>query len=121
MNKPMYYGEDDALVTATYLHELGVFENLINEGADLNCRDGIGQTSLHAAADRGWRDLVRRLLDLGADPDLKDFTGDTALEIALFKEHSDIALLLGSRARGKGRILAPNRKGSRRAQRGVFA
>ena len=98
MHKPFYYREEDALVTATYLHELWVFEHLIAEGANLNCKDDIGQTPLHAAADRGWEDLVRRLLDLGADLDIEDFAGDTALDIALFREHSNIALLLESRA-----------------------
>jgi ankyrin repeat protein len=98
MNRPMYYEEEDALVTATYLRELGVFERLVKRGTNLNCRDGIGQTPLHAAADRGWKDLVERLLELGADPNLEDFAGDTPLDIALFREHSHIAQLLSPRA-----------------------
>jgi uncharacterized protein len=109
MNRPIYYEEEDALVTATYLHELGVFENLIKKGANLNCRDGIGHTPLHAAADRGWKNLVERLLELGADPNLEDFAGDTPLDIALFREHSDIALLLDPRVRGSRRVLVPRK------------
>jgi ankyrin repeat protein len=98
MHKPFYYREKDALVTATYLHELWVFEHLVADGADLNCKDDIGQTPLHAAADRGWEDLVMRLLDLGADLNIEDLAGDTPLDIALFREHSHVAVLLESRA-----------------------
>jgi ankyrin repeat protein len=103
MKSPIYYREKDALVIAAYLEETKVFEQLIAEGADPNCRDEIGQTPLHVAADQGSTGLVRRLLFLGADPNITDFDGDTPLDIAFFREHTDVATLLesiGARSRG---------------------
>lgn len=96
MKEPLYYREKDALVTATYLEDLKVFEQLIADGADLNCQDEIGQTPLHAAAEQSRTDLARRLLSLGADPNARDFDGDTPLDVARFREHTEIVVLLES-------------------------
>jgi ankyrin repeat protein len=44
--------------------------------------DRQGQTALHSAAGRGWAEVVRFLLDRGANPALKDLLGRTPLELA---------------------------------------
>ncbi len=45
-------------------------------------RDHEGQTALFAAADAGWDKVVKRLLDHGADPAIRDANGKTALDFA---------------------------------------
>jgi hypothetical protein len=48
----------------------------------VNLRDEVGQTALHIAAYRGFRNIVSILLENGADPDLEDAWGDTPWKIA---------------------------------------
>ena len=45
-------------------------------------RDHEGQTALFAAAESGWDQVVKHLLDRGADPTLQDASGKTALDYA---------------------------------------
>lgn len=56
---------------------------LVRRGADLNLRDGNGRTPvwIHASERDGARVLLR-LLELGADPNVPDRFGQTALDIA---------------------------------------
>jgi hypothetical protein len=52
---------------------------LIEHGADVNARDGKGQTPLHYAVNRRDLELIRLLLDAKADPNLSDAEGKTPL------------------------------------------
>lgn len=45
-------------------------------------RDHEGQTALFAAAEAGWNQVVKYLLDHGADPAVRDDVGKTALDYA---------------------------------------
>jgi ankyrin repeat protein len=56
---------------------------LITKGANVNARNGAGQTPLHQAAFRNNTELMGVLFDLGADPKLKDKRGWTAHDTAL--------------------------------------
>jgi hypothetical protein len=85
--------------TQTYLHylahgtqfwHLDVMGYLIGRGADVNALNSRGQTALHTAA-HAYSALtlpgnasmfVRKLLDLGADPNIPDKEGHTALSRA---------------------------------------
>ena len=59
----------------------------------------LGHASLHAAADRGHSDVVRRLLAALADVALTDARGYSALSVACFKGHTEtVRLLLDARA-----------------------
>lgn len=49
---------------------------------------------LMAAAYEGHIDIVKKLLDLRADPNLQNDAGSTALSLAVGKEHYDSAMLL---------------------------
>lgn len=55
-------------------------ELLVGHGWDINERVG-GRTLLHHDANHGHGNRVRVLLDLGADPDLRDGEGRTALHL----------------------------------------
>jgi ankyrin repeat protein len=55
---------------------------LLDAGADINAVNNNGQSSLHAAARMDMKDLVRFLGERGANLDVKDRNGSTALDIA---------------------------------------
>ncbi|TQN71668.1 putative ankyrin repeat protein, partial [Colletotrichum shisoi] len=56
---------------------------LLEKGADVNCQQDDGMTALHLAAQRGEHSVVETLLGHGADPDLGDKRGKTALSEAI--------------------------------------
>lgn len=57
---------------------------LLANGADANDQDDRQRfTPLHAAAGRGSKEAVQALLDAGADPDLEDKYGRTAIEYSV--------------------------------------
>ncbi|CEL52223.1 Acyl-CoA-binding domain-containing protein 1 OS=Arabidopsis thaliana GN=ACBP1 PE=1 SV=2 [Rhizoctonia solani AG-1 IB] len=68
----------------------------------LNSRDEFEYTPLHLATDRGHLEVVRFLLDKGADVTLKDQDGDTSLEIATAAKHQAIVELLQEHLRKAG-------------------
>jgi len=94
MPDPIYFNDPDALVTATYYCENEIFERLITAGADVNCTNEHGETSLHTASQEGWEHLVIRLLECGADPNRPDKKGDTPWDYAVFYEHPEIKAIL---------------------------
>jgi ankyrin repeat protein len=64
---------------------------LIDHGADIEAADAVGWTALHAAADCGNSEIVRLLIEKGADV-RRD--SDKALKLAIAKGHNKIQLLL---------------------------
>jgi hypothetical protein len=54
---------------------------LATKGADINRQAPDGGTALHMAARQGYRLAYRRLLELGAKPELKCRTGHTAADL----------------------------------------
>jgi uncharacterized protein len=70
---------------------------LLAAGADINAKDGTrGLTPLHEAARWGWNDVVRFLVDHGADLQAKDNRGLTPVDSAMGKA--------GGNSRGGQRI-----------------
>lgn len=61
----------------------GVFQELIQQGADLNAKDGRGNTPLHLAAGNGLVDVGRALIEAGADLSVSNANGATAHDYAL--------------------------------------
>jgi ankyrin repeat protein len=55
---------------------------LLDAGANINAVNGNGQSSLHAAARMDMKDFVRFIGERGANLDIKDRNGSTALDIA---------------------------------------
>jgi hypothetical protein len=79
-----------ALTEAFRARDIPAMEALVAQGADVNCRikrlasDGGRTPMLVEAADFGKIDMIRALLKMGADPNLADTLGYTALHRAVF-------------------------------------
>ena len=107
-----------ALAMAAYFGHTDVVQLLISKGADINKKDISGKCPLHWAAEQGHFDTVRLLINLGAqpaltllayngqktslqmlllagaDPNMRDSDGHTALTRAALMSHEDIVRLL---------------------------
>jgi ankyrin repeat protein len=71
------------LMSAVSDGNLSIVRLLINAGADVNLQDRFGDSPLARAVTRpGRTKLVKRLLECGADPRLKDCDGMTVVEVA---------------------------------------
>ncbi|MGD2095837.1 MAG: ankyrin repeat domain-containing protein [Phycisphaerales bacterium] len=68
--------------------------SLLSDGADINARDRIGGTPLHAAVQNRHLELIELLIDEGADINAKNNTGQTPLHLAVDYSQQDIAELL---------------------------
>lgn len=62
---------------------LQAIDLLVAAGAKVDSLDGQGQSALFGAAVRGWDDVVRKLVGLGAQVARKDARGRTAADVAL--------------------------------------
>jgi len=68
--------------------------SLINDGADINARDGKGRTALMLAASDGRFSLVKLLTESKADPEVKDSSNFKAMDYAVTQNHQDCARLI---------------------------
>ena len=82
-----------ALTLALVLKHPQVAEYLIQKGARINYDDGFKPTPLHAAVENGYLDLVRLLVEKGANVNVLD-NDSTPLTFALTRKHEDIAIYL---------------------------
>jgi ankyrin repeat protein len=64
---------------------LAVVQALLEAGADVNYQTEVGQTAIFGAATNGWNHMVELLVTYGADLNIKDLQGNTALDAALGK------------------------------------
>ncbi|XP_053573856.1 KN motif and ankyrin repeat domain-containing protein 2 [Bombina bombina] len=79
------FRSDEDIETVTQMLRLG----------DVNCRASqAGQTALMLAVSHGRLDVVRALLECGADVNVQDHDGSTALMCACEHGHADIVTLL---------------------------
>ena len=76
--------EEKALFAAIRKGNIVEVERLLNEGVDLDVRYRDGWTPLHEACNQGHPDIVRLLLERGADVGARNRHGDTAHDIVVF-------------------------------------
>jgi ankyrin repeat protein len=76
---------------------------LIQHGADVNAADARGDRPIHVAAQQGLNDVVKLLVELGANPQAMNGAGRTALDLVTApgrNHHDDTATLLQELASG---------------------
>jgi len=66
-------------------------EVLVASGAEVNAIGDIENTPLHSAAMMGKFPAAKRLLELGADPTIKNELGQNALDVAKIGGHERLA------------------------------
>lgn len=113
----VHFSNDRPLRLACFYGRLPTVHALIANGADVNCpgddldnqfelpKHVRGQVELSApifepivaASSEGHLEVVRTLLDAGADPKVRSAGGADALTAALIRKHGDLALLLMQR------------------------
>ena len=73
----------------------GRIKQLIKHGAELNAQNPKGVSALHAAAKAGYLNVLRVLIDAGADLAIQDNSGNTPLDLSIkFNREEATALLL---------------------------
>ena len=77
--------------------DLARVRSLLDGGADIEARGGLGDSPLHEAAMGGHHEVVSLLLDRGADPNARDKQGRTPLLAAAF--FSGVAAVLAKQGR----------------------
>ncbi len=87
----------DDLMSAAGRGDLVAVNTLIAHGADVNAKDGNGQTALYWATTGGHTDVMQTLLAHGADVNAKNISGQTALEVAAQLGHNDVVKTLLAR------------------------
>lgn len=70
------------MVSPCWSNRAAVVALLARHGADLDARDGSGNTVLHWAVDYDWPNVVRALIELGADVFAENAAGKTCVDLA---------------------------------------
>jgi hypothetical protein len=82
-----------ALIDGVMGKHLGLVNDLIKSGADVNLKSRDGQTALVVAVGAGEEKIAETLVKAGADPDITDFLGASARKYAeLFRQKTIIDL-----------------------------
>jgi ankyrin repeat protein len=71
-----------------------ITEILKGNPEQINKQDALGVTALMCAANNGHAEVVKQLLQKGADPTIKGQTNNTALDLALKCNQPQVILLL---------------------------
>jgi hypothetical protein len=105
LNESIYGFANDTLLTWAVSVNSDATALLLSSRADVNKRSGQGMTPLHCAAWHGHVELVRVLLDAGADTTIQcvkgtsklpndEYFGKTPSEVARENGHADVAALI---------------------------
>ena len=81
------------LFAAAQIGDMEMYGDALYEGADINESTGAGKTSLMMACEKGFTDLVKFIIERGADRDLQDYQGLTARDYALGGSNPELASL----------------------------
>jgi len=88
-------GVNEDLLEASRTGDLAAVQALIAKGAALETKTPYGQTPLYVAAMNGREDVVRFLLEKGANPDVHDtFYKASMLDFVLQRKHYGVAKML---------------------------
>ena len=85
----------DALIATVITQKTNVLVFLLEQGIGLNAQDKtMGWTALIWAAKDGKPDILNTLVAYGADKSIVDYSGKTAYDWAIEKNHNDLAARL---------------------------
>ncbi|PIU09457.1 hypothetical protein COT30_04305 [Candidatus Micrarchaeota archaeon CG08_land_8_20_14_0_20_49_17] len=85
------------LLNAASVGDLETAEALLEAGANVNICNPYGQTALHLAAEWGYTETAKALLEAdGVDIDVIDRSGETALDLATIWNHMETAAVLSA-------------------------
>lgn len=93
--------ERDSLHRECVLGNTERVAGLVAGGRDVNEAIG-GKTPLYLAAEHGHLEIVRILVEAGADPNAGDFSGRTPLDSATENGHQEVARYLAEHGAGPG-------------------
>jgi ankyrin repeat protein len=97
-NEPSQLSEKDSgLINSARIGDIGAVKKYLANGANINARNELGETSLHAAAFNNRINIVQLLLDNGSKINSEDNNGYTPMDMA----RGEVSVLLGKRG-GKG-------------------
>ncbi|MEY4428238.1 MAG: hypothetical protein RLZZ182_927, partial [Pseudomonadota bacterium] len=90
---------DQSLIEAAHRGDVAAVDQALDAGANVNAFDRTGESALMQAAAEGQLDVVRRLLQRGADPQFTNSIhphrkGDTALLRAAYRGHQEVFFAL---------------------------
>jgi len=101
------------LLTASQSGNIQEVSKLLKQGANIDCIDAFGWSSLMIAATEGHEDLVKKLLSQGCRDDLRDKAGHSAKDLARLKGNFKIENLIFSwQEQKQNRIKSRKRKSS---------
>ena len=96
------FAHETALHIASRKGHIATMKELLNSNINLNqVSKDTGDTALHIAVEEGQIEAVKLLLDRNPLLDIKNKDGQTPLELALQKEHTEIEMLLRSKQQQK--------------------
>ena len=96
-----------ALEGAVQAGQIETVRLLLTSGADINTKDGLNETSLWLAANYDMPQMVKMLLDLGADKNIKNIDGKTPMMIAEEKQFDDITAIFSPETNDSSQPDAP--------------
>lgn len=102
VSRPIFEEEEEEVLTEPEKLVKLFFESIKSDQLDLetlqrigvNCKDKNGLTALHHAVDEGLSDMVKKLIDEGADVNLQDSEGMTPAHYAVELDNKEIYEIL---------------------------
>jgi outer membrane protein assembly factor BamB len=86
---------NEDLLAAARKGDVEAVKSLVAKGADVNAKSAYGATALHFAADRGHVAVIKLLLELKADPNVRDtFYQASPMNWALLGKHGGVVKAL---------------------------
>ena len=86
--------DEDHLITAVAANDTASVSEVLADDFGVNRRSDNGNTALMVAAAFGYGEMVRLLVDSGADLNMRGRIGNTALMYAVQEGHTDVVRLL---------------------------
>ena len=72
------------------LEKSDLIKFLVDKGADINSQDSIGRTSIMIAVERENIKSIKKLISLGADRNILDYSGRSVYDYVKFSRKSEI-------------------------------